>query len=503
MDLEELKLRRRRAAHRRRRIIFNNDGNDVLHCEDGTREAFLEARTTGLAGTHVDTISYCTTCSGGFNRFSHNTKVAEFDLIRRQDMEDKVTAKFIEQGTDALGVMVDWCRKNGIEIFWSLRMNDTHDANAEWKVSRLKRDHPEYLLGSLGERQKYGRHTSVDYGRKEIRDQAFRIIEEVCENYDVDGVELDFFRHPIFFGAQALGREASPKDLEAMTDLMRRIRRMTEEVAVKRGRPLLVTVRVPDSVECCAAIGLDIVRWMEEDLIDILAASGYFRLNPWEVTVALGHKYGVPIYACLSESRVAGESGLIRKTPECYRARAMNAWAAGADGIYVFNSWDPHSAFWRELGDPEVLAGTDKIYCTGARDGTERRTHTMPMWLANGERFLNRKLLSPDRPRSLEAGETCAVQLRVGEPVGQAKAGVTTPDVKLRLQVENLTDAQEISVTLNGEDLGPGTESESWLEYPVDPPLVKNGMNRFDILLKPDSAAKAVLQDLLLYVGQK
>ena len=34
----------------------------------------------------------------------------------------------------------------------------------------------------------------MDYGRPEIRDLAFRFVEEVCRNYDVDGVELDFVK---------------------------------------------------------------------------------------------------------------------------------------------------------------------------------------------------------------------------------------------------------------------------------------------------------------------
>ena len=68
--------------------------------------------------------------------------------------------------------------------------------------------------------------------------------------------------------------------------------------------PLLISVRVPDSVGFCRAIGLDLERWLAEDLIDMLVVGGYFRLQPWEESVALGHRYGVPVYAGLSESRV-------------------------------------------------------------------------------------------------------------------------------------------------------------------------------------------------------
>lgn len=60
---------------------------------------------------------------------------------------------------------------------------------------------------------------------------------------------------------------------------LRRVRTMTDEVGQKRGRPLLIAVRVPDSAGYAKALGLDVPRWLEEDLIDIMVAGGYFWLQ--------------------------------------------------------------------------------------------------------------------------------------------------------------------------------------------------------------------------------
>ena len=43
---------------------------------------------------------------------------------------------------------------------------------------------------------------------------AGRNVEEVCERYDVDGVELDFFRHPFLFKRQGWGEPIRKEELE-------------------------------------------------------------------------------------------------------------------------------------------------------------------------------------------------------------------------------------------------------------------------------------------------
>jgi hypothetical protein len=61
---------------------------------------------------------------------------------------------------------------------------------------------------------------------------------------------------------------------------------------------------VPDSVDYCRFIGLDLEKWLGEGLTDLLVVTGYTQLNPWEDGVKLGHKYGVKVYPSLDEPRV-------------------------------------------------------------------------------------------------------------------------------------------------------------------------------------------------------
>ena len=55
-----------------------------------------------------------------------------------------------------------------------------------------------------------------------------------------------------------------------MTGLLQRVRKMTEQVGLERNCPILVAVRIPASLSCCNAIGLDVSHWLEQQLVDIL-----------------------------------------------------------------------------------------------------------------------------------------------------------------------------------------------------------------------------------------
>ena len=83
--------------------------------------------------------------------------------------------------------------------------------------------------------------------------------------------------------------------------------------------------------------------------------------------------------------------------------------------------------------------------------------------------------------------------------------------VRLYLDVQNLAEAENLTAALNGKALtgggkssppigGPPTASHQWLEYPVNPDLLKKGNYRFKITLEGDPAAKCTLNDLLLWV---
>jgi len=122
-------------------------------------------RTTPLLQTQVETLSYCTICSG-FSNLTHRTKIGHILVAPRSEPDRvNIVGHLIEQGTDPLEVMVKFCHANGLEIFWSMRMNDTHDAASKpgkphQLLPKLKKDRPELMVGAYENKPRYGTWTA-------------------------------------------------------------------------------------------------------------------------------------------------------------------------------------------------------------------------------------------------------------------------------------------------------------------------------------------------------
>lgn len=456
------------SLSRERRLILNNDGGDAVKLPEKplqSPEDFLQIRTTPLLRTHVDTVSYC---SGIFGSCRHNTRVGHIF----PHYESNVVEDLIERGTDPLEMMVGHCHDNDIEFFCSMRMNDTHDASRpeKFKANKFKVNNPGCLLGTEDDRPKYGGWSAVDYSCEPVRDMALRFVEEVCCGYDIDGIELDFFRHPVFFKRTSRGLPVGDQERECMTDMMRKIQKLVGKIGMERGRPFLVAVRTPDDVGYCNTIGLEIERWMEEGLIDIFIPSAYLRLNPWEYSVRLGRKYGVKVYPGLSESRVDGghHADPLRSSDECYRARALNAWEAGADGVYIFNLFDPHRRIWGEMGEPKVLKSLDKLYFASVRGVGNVAGGAYPH-----HHFITIPTVNPDAPLCLGSDERTAVRMHIGQHFAK-----TTPDAhpKLKLHLKTNGTCGDTKVVFNGRLLQGGP-----VEYEMDPLSIREGVNLVEI----------------------
>ena len=522
--------KRKAARWRRRRIIYNNDGDDVRepanHHEFDWRilersggdlaEDFLKARSTPLLGTQVDSIWY-STCFSGLT-FSHHTQRGDF-------FGKDVPLELVEScERDNLQIQVDFCHQNGLEAFWSLRMNDAHDAFPDGirtnfhPLAPFKQANPHYMMGEPGDWEKYPKGpkhgwTSLDFSYPEVREHVFSLIEEVCQGYDVDGVELDFFRAPRFFPPTMEGQAVEEQHIQMMTDLMRRISSAANEAGQKRGRPLLLAVRVPRTVEAGRFIGLDTETWLAEDLVDLLIAGddpNSTLTKSFEEIVELGHRHGVPVYPCIPwlfwhywaflelaadehptlddwiATMYCGDPKDLDKP--CYldlfnawkgtaanlRGAAANLWNAGADGIYVFNGFcGPSMNAWNEIGDPASLANKDKVF------GVD--------WF----------------PGDSSAEEAREMELKLGEPaeahfqVGEELTAGTSSQLRFRLHLWHSSDADDLDIKLNEQSLddltphGPNTTSTGsrWLECGLNPAHLNWGENRVELLLKKRGGA--------------
>jgi len=496
--LAELRTERKVLARRSRRILWNNDGNDALRAATPTPHGMLLLRSYPTAVSQVDTILYCPWKVGIVNT-TRRTEIGSPFTYTEGAFSGNITGALHASGTDPLQVTVEFARNYDLEVFWSLRMNDTHDIQEGFPAVAFthKAKHPERLIGSAEDRPARGRWTAWDYGNTEVRETVFLLCQEVCRNYDVDGIELDFFRHPQYFRGPSFDKGITQVELDLMTGLIRRIRQMTELEGLRRGKPILVAIRVPDSVEFCRGIGLDLETWLGEGLVDLLITGGYFQLNPWEYSVELARKHDVPIYASLDPSRFDNESARYsRNGIEGYRARAAAAWAAGVDGIYLFNLFDTRLPHFQALGDPRTVEGKDKYYFASYqnRAGDRPTTIQLPIyWLAGAGEYQKLSTLSNTGAIVVANGSPVAVDVFLGADVADAFA-----QIRLVLQLSGVTSTEQLVVRVNGVEVT-GRITQGWGEYPLSRDFLKQGANSVSVsLVAPE--VRALVEDLVITV---
>jgi len=299
---------------------------------------------------------------------------------------------FMDMYLDLVDAGVDWlaeaaaaCRRRGVSPWVSIRMNDYHGhKNVDgsfFNVPLLK--NPEMRLKQSGYAPTMfepGYRTGLNFEKTEVRDLMMAQIKEVVEDYDYEGLELDWWRQPM-----CCEPNASQATIDLMTDWIREVRALTDRRAQETGRPYPLGLRIPGQLETLKSIGLDVVTLCREGVIDFVAPSGFWCTS-WEMPHdALRQKLGedVTIYGVIEDGanslptlapEINHTQGIrfISSSHEMLRANAAGKLVLGADGIEWFNFYctDPgripglisdYTAL-RNIDQLELLRGQPKHY---------------------------------------------------------------------------------------------------------------------------------------------
>ena len=218
----------------RYRVIMNWDGDDVLSQAEVpmSREKFIEVLYEGLEGSAVDCAFW--NGSAGSTAF-YPSEVLEFKGEADQGRCEGVmqwrsianARAMIERGEDPNESAIAGARERGLDIFYSCRMNDQHQDRTDMPL--LKREHPELLLGDS---VPPWFSTSWDYSHDRVREHRLEMVRELANNYDFDGIELDWQRH-----AHHLPVHQAFRRRYVLTDFMRQARQIVHRAGERRGRP--------------------------------------------------------------------------------------------------------------------------------------------------------------------------------------------------------------------------------------------------------------------------
>ena len=514
---EKARAARQQALAKQRRVIFNDDMYELDRKWSNTAEGFLKGRLKPLAGTHVDAISFSAIEADAPVYDSKVQPIYGDAHDRLPTYWPNFTANIkalIKAGQCPIQIITDFAHANGMESWAGIRMNDVHDSFITSWLSTWKKEHREFWVDSTGVPRNKDQHplglfwTSLDFTHKEVRDRKFEIIEEICQRYDIDGVDLNFIRHPVFFSPTMRGEPVTAEELEIMTGLIRRIRRFTDERGLERGRPILLAVIVPDTFQLSRNIGLDVETWIKEDLIDIVVPGlGYAPFSlPVEEFVNVAHKYGVKVYPCINRVAPWGHFDLV---PEGHRGVAPNWYAAGADGIYFWNlgtAFDKKTGdelvkirgqYYKalpELGSPRTLRGKDKLFCVDDPVTQDYYQHThnpspLPLELKPGESKKITLVVSDDLQAAARDGSLDYAKLMT-KFIGESEQDkLSHHKLSLRLNGQELLD---IPVSSSPQlHVSSGSGNITCVRF-LEASWVKQGNNVLEATLKEAASDKAV-----------
>lgn len=258
---------------------------------------------------------------------------------------------------------IDRGRGMGMRIFLSQRMNDVHVAvEPDCQLnSDFWRNHPEFRRAP---HQAKWSGMGLDYARPEVYNHFMALTRELLEDFDLDGLELDWLRTPPFF---------RPGGDNAGTVVLNRYMRETHEhlrrAEARLGHPVELTVRVPSRPDEVLRMGMDVGLWCREGWIRRVAVGGYWQTTDCDIPFEwwrlwLGKEVQIEGALEILCRPSPNFPGTFYNTAEIIAGYAAAMLARGADAIYVFNHMDGPTGMvdktaWRRimklLNDPDAL----------------------------------------------------------------------------------------------------------------------------------------------------
>lgn len=461
-------------------LMLNDDGDLLFtHVDPEASMRATRASLDALRGTPIKTYVLC--IGAGSDILHYDTKVANIYGWR----ETASTKKFenprneeemwyprivkertaIQKGYDAIRVAGEHARSMGLRFFTSHRMNDDHfmfdPFNYPLTGEFWIKNHEKLIIGKdrspILSDNHYG--NLLDYSHREVREYRLATIKEMIDRYQdiVDGIELDFNRVQVLFP-----RGTASERAHLVTEMLETVRGYLDDAGRKRDREYYLMVRVPPTMKSCRWAGLEVDKWIERRLVDVVLPSQLMTLAhdlPLEEFVKPAKASGCKVYPSLyprtsyqwefPRSADAGAYAMPAKrdvTPALVRGAAQNYWFLGADGFELFNFHHEDMAvrpfsdrlyrILRDLGGPGCLTLADKVFAV-----------TPAYYLDHEDTYEARKQV----PATLRDDTPQSFRLLVGEDLSAPLVSDgPKPYVALRLGFAGVADSARLEVKLNG-----------------------------------------------------
>ena len=414
-------------------------------------------------------------------------------------------SQFVLNGGDIVQRFINRCRSKGQAAFISLRMNDAHHkefvdpkpgdkpgSSIGMSVTRWYAEHPEHRFkpGSLR-----GADLVLNWAEPEVRAQKLAMLRELIDNYDLDGLELDFLRFYSYF------RPETPlKQRRAiMTSFVQDVRKLL-------GPKKWLCARVPCYLTALDELGLDLKALVAAGLDMVNASAHYFTTQQHDLAPIRKMTTGATLYFELCHTIWKGEKvqpgydvfPFRRATREHLHTSAHLAYARGADGISLFNF-----AYYRQHGQGEGrgLFGEPPFEALNALREPQALAKEPQHWfIANGWRSPGAKPLPV--PRKIEPNKPAKFNFDLAAPGREAR---------VRIQADKSLASSEWIATFNGETIVATTDVSEPFDVPypsmiakpdelrawhVPTKLLREGKNSIEVTLKSGQPVSVLFVDL-------
>ncbi len=336
------------------KVLYNHDGTYMKTCVHPWRqpgepfsEAVLIKSVEELAGKGIDAVAF-NPGNGSIPWWQSRVYPDHWQwYTQRTGKKPSEYGRYVMAGGDMVKVFVETCRRLGLRPFITLRLKDEHNITQmdnEW-VSKFFYEHQRWRLNPSPDAP-FGVR-GLNWIFSQVRQERLGIIQELCENYDLDGLELDFMRFPPYFDLETTGY-AQRRDV--MTDFIHRTRKILDRTAGP-GQRRVLSIRVPNRLQEYRGLGIDLAFLDQKGWVDLINVSPSYvsqvdsdfdLLRAWAPQTAMFYEmthcaargtdptWGRPVGH--------GDGYPVRfTTRQKYVTMANLAFARGADGVSLFN----------------------------------------------------------------------------------------------------------------------------------------------------------------------
>lgn len=214
---------------------------------------------------------------------------ADMDHVQPQDIWPQNALRLFKADIDPYNVWIDRAREKSLAAWLSIRMNDTYKSDEPeffthssycilyshlWRVSIVKKCE----MSEWNDR-------ALDYSSGSVRDYQMKFIKYLFEKYDFDGLDLDWMRDGAVFY-----KGFKPEVSERLDGFVREIRAAADKLSNEKKHPVRISMRVPATPQAARDMGLNIEKWADEGVVDLVIACPTGEQGDFAVDVAAWNK---------------------------------------------------------------------------------------------------------------------------------------------------------------------------------------------------------------------